>query len=173
VQVRSEAVQGWITVVSSKGQALLEANGNTSSVPRKDLQLAILQLARAGDATRLRPLLEAAMPEFDLNCCDIRGRTPLMFATYSGCLDTVKCLLSHCNVHINALDDTQKTALHHLARQKWTTGLIDQQVEIVRELVSAGSMVDKLTTMGALRSCLLRPPASKRWSTHCSVLMPT
>jgi len=150
VHVRSEVAKGWITAVTFKGQVLLmspEVKAHASGA-ESSLTKTVLELARAGDAQALQTLLEGVTPAFDLNCCDIRSRTPLMFAACSGSPETVRCLLSHGGVRVNALDDTQKTVLHHLAKQKWADAGITQQVDILRELVSAGVMVDKFDYNG-------------------------
>ncbi|CAE7664968.1 Psmd10, partial [Symbiodinium pilosum] len=69
-----------------------------------------------------------------INRSDIRGRTALMYASAIGSRDIVDYLLSKGEVYVNAMDDTQKTALHHAAKCS--------KADILRSLLRAGAMID-------------------------------
>ncbi|CAE7361574.1 ANKRD50 [Symbiodinium sp. CCMP2592] len=65
---------------------------------------------------------------------DVRGRTPLMFASAMGKRDFVDYLLREWEVDVHSVDDARKSALHHAVKSS--------KVEILRMLLDAGAMVD-------------------------------
>ncbi|CAL1139795.1 unnamed protein product [Cladocopium goreaui] len=110
-----------------------------------NLAMGLLNSARSGDFQKFKEIAEAVAREGDdspmspsrrrdspLDCCDVRGRTPLIYAAAFGSVSIVEFLLNKDEVYVNAMDDTQKTALHHAARHS--------QAEILRLLLNAGAM---------------------------------
>ena len=75
----------------------------------------VLEASRAGDLDRLRMVVNA-MPHVLNDCRDIRGKTPLIYAAAFNRIDVVQYLLSREEVDVMAVDDTQKTALHHACK---------------------------------------------------------
>ncbi|CAE7563884.1 KIN14I [Symbiodinium sp. KB8] len=124
------------------------ADANT----RVQMVTKLLELARSGDLEAFKAIAEAGVlePGTDrsglspvsptrhtktlINRSDIRGRTALMYASAIGSRDIVDYLLSKGEVYVNAVDDTQKTALHHAVKSS--------KAEISRLLLRAGAMID-------------------------------
>ncbi|CAE7446061.1 Psmd10 [Symbiodinium natans] len=126
-----------------------EGNDHDATDARKRVHMVtrLLELARAGDLEGFRAIAEAARNSEErspmspsknahtlINRSDIRGRTALMYASAIGSRDIVDYLLSTGEVYVNAMDDTQKTALHHAAKSS--------KAEILRLLLRAGAMTD-------------------------------
>eukprot|EP00439_Symbiodinium_sp_Y106_P076875 s2706_g15.t4 len=124
------------------------ADANT----RVQMVTKLLELARSGDLEAFKAIAEAGVlePGTDrsalspvsptrhtktlINRSDIRGRTALMYASAIGSRDIVDYLLGKGEVYVNAVDDTQKTALHHAVKSS--------KAEISRLLLRAGAMID-------------------------------
>eukprot|EP00913_Durusdinium_trenchii_P011232 g10548.t1 len=117
------------------------------SKKQANLAIGLLQSARSGEFQKFKEIAEAVAREGDetpispsrrrdspLDCCDVRGRTPLIYAAAFGSVNIVEFLLSKDEVYVNALDDTQKTALHHAARHS--------QADILRLLLNGGAMTE-------------------------------
>merc|ERR1712151_1241438 len=74
----------------------------------------------------------------NLNCSDIRGKTPLIYAAAFGHKEVVEFLVQYPEVDVNAMDDTQKSAMHHAskrARKNRDTPNDSVQAEIVELLI--------------------------------------
>jgi len=78
----------------------------------------------------------------NLNASDIRGKTGLMYAAAFGNKDCVEYLVGkRPELDVNALDDTQKTALHHAckrSRRHRSDSNGDAQGQVVGILLDAG-----------------------------------
>lgn len=107
-----------------------------------------LEAARAGDVSGLRKLI--ATGHIPINCSDIHHKTAMMYAASFGKNEAVEFLLSQEGIDVAALDDTQKSALHHAARPKRKTrgSSVVEEVppprsgEIVNMLVKAGAAIE-------------------------------
>mmetsp|Transcript_52953 Transcript_52953/g.105202 ORF Transcript_52953/g.105202 Transcript_52953/m.105202 type:complete len:1103 (+) Transcript_52953:70-3378(+) len=120
--------QGWITLCTKKGEALLGKlhngpdGGGGGIIPlgsRKDSE--IFSAACHGEVEAIRKLVQRGSSivcgGVDLNSSNIRGRTALMHASSHGHAVVVKYLLSlPKDVNVNLVDDTQKGALHHACK---------------------------------------------------------
>merc|ERR1711920_62744 len=79
----------------------------------------MLEAARSGDVEELKSVLEdiSAHGKFtsrpNLNASDIRGKTALIYASAYGHKEVVEYLLTFQELDVNAVDDTQKSALHY------------------------------------------------------------
>eukprot|EP00435_Cladocopium_sp_Y103_P044222 s316_g12.t1 len=154
-------MEGWASLSDSKGNVLVRTSATSSKRPvikeivndeanslqkkQANLAMGLLNSARSGDFQKFKEIAEAVAREGDdspmspsrrrdspLDCCDVRGRTPLIYAAAFGSVSIVEFLLNKDEVYVNAMDDTQKTALHHAARHS--------QAEILRLLLNAGAM---------------------------------
>ncbi|CAJ1392522.1 unnamed protein product [Effrenium voratum] len=131
----------------------LDHSDTFSLKKKRDTAMGLLASARSGDFSKFQEIAEAQIQMQDsddlsptsptspasparrrdnLDCCDARGRTPLMYASAFGNLSIVEYLLKKGEVYVNAMDDTQKTALHHAAKHC--------QAEIMQQLLGAGAM---------------------------------
>merc|ERR1712151_826337 len=77
---------------------------------------------------------------------DVRGKTPLIYATAFGREDTVEYLLGKPEVDVHLTDDTQKSALHHACKRQMddgcTKGADSVQCRIIKRLIAAGSYIE-------------------------------
>merc|ERR1719336_1131279 len=82
----------------------------------------------------------------NLNASDIRGKTALIYASAFGNKDIVEYLLSRAReIDVNAVDDTQKSALHHASKRARTRrdGAFDEiQAGIVSLLLQSGAYME-------------------------------
>jgi kinesin family member C2/C3 len=126
-------LQGWISLVTKQGELLVgkvssknpDRNGGglfgVSTSKIKDM----LEAARSGDLPSLKKVLEpqsGLMSRFsnrpNLNASDIRGKTALIYASSFGNREVVEYLLTKVKeIDVNAIDDTDKTALHHASKR--------------------------------------------------------
>merc|ERR1712217_716571 len=84
------------------------------------------------------------MGKLDLNSSDIRGKTPLIYASAFGKKVCVEFLLRTPEVDVNALDDTQKSALHHAAKRMRSSA-----EELEENRANASDIVSMLLNAGA------------------------
>ncbi|CAK9055742.1 Kinesin-like protein KIN-14E (Kinesin-like calmodulin-binding protein) (Protein ZWICHEL) [Durusdinium trenchii] len=159
-QPKEGRMEGWASLCDSKGNVLVRIAGTSTTRPKvketvdeggskkqANLAIGLLQSARSGEFQKFKEIAEAVAREGDetpispsrrrdspLDCCDVRGRTPLIYAAAFGSVNIVEFLLSKDEVYVNALDDTQKTALHHAARHS--------QADILRLLLNGGAMTE-------------------------------
>merc|ERR1711920_1156903 len=158
-------VEGWLSLVTMQGEFLVgkvsttsrtraHGGGNkfgASSSKIKD----VLEAARNGETDRLRELAEGGgrgfMSKFSgkpsLNCSDVRGKTPLIYATAFGRESTVEYLLGKPDVDVHLTDDTQKSALHHACKRQMDNENAETQGErvqcrIIKRLIAAGSYIE-------------------------------
>merc|ERR1719262_1844223 len=114
---------------------------------------ALLEFSRNGDLEGIRKIVEGSggiMGRFsgrpNLNCSDIRGKTPLIYATAFGHMHIVEFLLSKSEVDCNCIDDTQKSALHHASKRarklRGDAEVDPTQAEIVQKLLAAGAYIE-------------------------------
>eukprot|EP00428_Durinskia_dybowskii_P019617 CAMPEP_0170217242 /NCGR_PEP_ID=MMETSP0116_2-20130129/8283_1 /TAXON_ID=400756 /ORGANISM="Durinskia baltica, Strain CSIRO CS-38" /LENGTH=1246 /DNA_ID=CAMNT_0010467869 /DNA_START=69 /DNA_END=3809 /DNA_ORIENTATION=+ len=160
-KVGSEWHTGWISTTTKAGELLIgkvEERGATArSMPfttRSGTQVKqLLEAARAGNLEAIQKLCEpkdSVVGRFvsrpNLNSNDVRGKTALIYAAAFGHKLVVEYLLSKREVDVNALDDTQKCALHHAAkRTRKSTDLPGSefvQGEIVTMLLQAGAYME-------------------------------
>jgi len=140
--------------LQSKSQALEGQDDSfTHSSNKRVMSVSkLLEYARSGDLERFKEIAEAQVPPHRdsddmssptsptrrpahvIDRSDIRGRTPLMYAAAFGSVSVVEYLLNTGEVYVNALDDTQKTALHHAAKHS--------KVAEMKLLLRAGAMID-------------------------------
>merc|ERR1711933_697393 len=92
----------------------LKVKGLLESACKGDLN-ALRKIAEGSTSMVSRLMSDSSRPDRpDLNCCDVRGMTALMYAATFSNKDIVEYLLGKTEeVHVNALDLTQKSALHH------------------------------------------------------------
>ena len=64
--------------------------------------------ASSGNVAQVRRLYR----EYDVNCVDSKGETPLHYASWNGHLDVVCVLISECKANINVKDAGGHTPLH-------------------------------------------------------------
>ncbi|CAJ1392520.1 unnamed protein product [Effrenium voratum] len=116
----------------------LDHSDTFSLKKKRDTAMGLLASARSGDFSKFQEIAEAQIQMQDsddlsptsptspasparrrdnLDCCDARGRTPLMYASAFGNLSIVEYLLKKGEVYVNAMDDTQKTAALESAKQ--------------------------------------------------------
>merc|ERR1712187_603497 len=80
------------------------------------------------------------------NCTDVRGKTPLIYATAFGREECVELLLGKPDVDVHLTDDTQKSALHHACKRQMepqSAGGADRvQCRIIKRLIAAGSYIE-------------------------------
>ncbi|CAJ1428649.1 unnamed protein product, partial [Effrenium voratum] len=108
----------------------------------------MLESSRSGDLDALRKVVEPSsgiMSKFaqkpNLNASDIRGKTALIYAASYGNREVVDYLLTKGKeVEVNAVDDTDKTALHHAARR--TSADDERQADIITMLLHAKAYIE-------------------------------
>mmetsp|Transcript_95993 Transcript_95993/g.210051 ORF Transcript_95993/g.210051 Transcript_95993/m.210051 type:complete len:1223 (-) Transcript_95993:564-4232(-) len=160
VKVSSSSVGGWISTATKVGEPLMGKVDDPVSRPVFSTNTgakvqALLEAARAGQLQEIQKLADGRqsvmgrfMSKPSLNGSDVRGKTPLIYASTFGHKDVVKYLLSRKEVDVNYTDDTQKAALHHAAKghKKRKEALLatgapedTTQGEIVRMILDAGA----------------------------------
>eukprot|EP00929_Paragymnodinium_shiwhaense_P013718 TRINITY_DN121566_c0_g1_i1.p1 TRINITY_DN121566_c0_g1~~TRINITY_DN121566_c0_g1_i1.p1 ORF type:complete len:1258 (-),score=423.49 TRINITY_DN121566_c0_g1_i1:595-4368(-) len=158
--------EGWLSMATSLGQRLLadvgssggspsarsrgsNARGSTRSLQANDTSQIkiILESARAGDLDAIVQVMTSSTTNSkpNLNCSDIRGKTPLIYAAAFGRTEIVKYLLGKSEVDVNAMDDTRKNAIHHASKRatKLREGANDEvQATIVQMIIEAKGFVE-------------------------------
>jgi len=147
----NDGVEGWISMATKQGELLIgkvtehkpEKSGLFGASSSKIKT--ILEAARAGDIETIKKVVDGrgtVMSRFqsrpNLNCSDIRGKTPLIYAAAFGNKAVVAFLVEKPEVDINAMDDTQKSAMHHASKR-------------------ARKRRDTVTTLGAERASIAGP----------------
>mmetsp|Transcript_91797 Transcript_91797/g.259194 ORF Transcript_91797/g.259194 Transcript_91797/m.259194 type:complete len:1206 (+) Transcript_91797:117-3734(+) len=152
-KISTDDMEGWISMATKQGELLIgkvtEHRGERSGLfgaSSSKIKI-ILEAARSGDLEAIVKIVEgkaSMMSRFssrpNLNCSDIRGKTPLIYAAAFGNKEVVEYLLSKTEVDINAMDDTQKSAMHHAlkrARRRREITYDMVQAEIVDMLIRA------------------------------------
>ncbi|CAE7213566.1 unnamed protein product [Symbiodinium pilosum] len=153
--IDSGVVVGWISLVTKNGEMLVgkvakdkSAGSNvfgTSTGKIKEM----LEAARSGDVDAIRKIAEPSsgiMSKFtqkaNLNASDVRGKTALTYAASFGNKEVVDYLLSKGKeIEVNAVDDTDKTALHHAARRTSPTD-DERQADIISMLLTAKAYIE-------------------------------
>mmetsp|Transcript_57441 Transcript_57441/g.136550 ORF Transcript_57441/g.136550 Transcript_57441/m.136550 type:complete len:1127 (-) Transcript_57441:69-3449(-) len=150
--------EGWISVQTRQGEALvgpvsLDIKSKTqgglfnklSTSKVKDL----LEASRAGDVTTVQKISSGSsgiMSKFQtrpsMNCTDVRGQSPLIYAAAFGHTSVVKLLLSMDETDVNLVDNTFKSALHHACKRQHSPSANEDQAEIVRMLVSNNASLE-------------------------------
>jgi len=131
--VTDAGVEGWISMATKTGELLIgkvsgtdASKGTTGGLfgNSNSKVKSLLESARCGDLFAINKVVDSRgsivgrlSGKVDLNCSDIRGKTPLIYASAFGHKHIVEYLLSQSEVHVNAIDDTQKSALHHCAKR--------------------------------------------------------
>jgi len=130
--VDTGAVEGWISLVTKQGELLVGKVSSREKVPSSGMFgqssskiKEMLEAARAGELETLQNVLEPGtgiMSKFsnrpNVNASDIRGKTALIYASSFGNAEVVQYLLTKSKeLEVNAVDDTDKTALHHASRR--------------------------------------------------------
>eukprot|EP00928_Gymnodinium_smaydae_P027335 TRINITY_DN21177_c0_g1_i2.p1 TRINITY_DN21177_c0_g1~~TRINITY_DN21177_c0_g1_i2.p1 ORF type:complete len:1189 (+),score=375.48 TRINITY_DN21177_c0_g1_i2:67-3633(+) len=158
-RISAEPIEGWISLATKQGELLIGKVSEQRSAGGEGLfgvssskVKVLLEAARAGDLDAIKQVAEpraSMMSRFQarptLNCSDIRGKTPLIYAAAFGNKAVVEYLLSKSEVDINAMDDTQKSAMHHASKRarKRREGAYDTvQAEIVHMLIQAKASIE-------------------------------
>mmetsp|Transcript_96986 Transcript_96986/g.278680 ORF Transcript_96986/g.278680 Transcript_96986/m.278680 type:complete len:1237 (-) Transcript_96986:58-3768(-) len=160
VKVGTSLIEGWISTATKFGEPLMGKVQEHSGNPSANLNInnsgskvkSLLESARSGNLDDLIKVSEGSSgfmgmltSKPSLNSSDVRGKTSLIYASAFGNKDIVKYLLGKREVDVNALDDTQKSALHHASKravQLNGQGEGDNvQSEIVNMLINAGASV--------------------------------
>jgi ankyrin repeat protein len=140
-------VEGWITLMNKKGEPLL---GTVSGViGKRDCAVtcnskvkALLEAARAGDVDAFAKVASASgllrSKKVDINGRDVRGKTALIYAAAFGHFAIVEWLLSQSSIQVNIVDDTHRSALHHVAKMAH----YGQSPDIAEALLKAGAVSD-------------------------------
>lgn len=159
-KITCEQSEGWISLATKQGELLvgkLSSSGKdhggfmgSSSTKMKEL----LEAARSGNLAVIQKIAEhkgtGVMSKFsgrpNLNCSDIRGKTALIYAAGFGNREVVEYLLTKTrDVDVNALDDTQKNALHHAskrAKNRRSPEFDVAQIDIISMLLHAGIFLE-------------------------------
>lgn len=154
-KIKSENVEGWITLATKNGDLMLSycPPKRQESVQCTEISIstikALLEAGRSGHLDQVRSICEATDGlrarddgRLNLNASDIRGRTTLIYAAAFGNVEVVEYLLAQKDVDVNAIDDTQKSALHHASKKARTSPEETRQSEIIRCLVGASAYVE-------------------------------
>jgi len=157
-------VEGWISIATKEGQVLLgkvtdgvKASAGVEFVPKYLKVKGLLEAAVSGDLPAMRKIVESGQGMIsrmmssdtgrpDLNCCDVLGKTALMYAATFSSKSVVEYLVARREeVDVNALDNTQKSALHHgCKRAKSRRGAVYDglQCDIVTILLHHGACLE-------------------------------
>eukprot|EP00435_Cladocopium_sp_Y103_P055120 s731_g18.t1 len=152
--VDSGVVVGWISLVTKTGEHLVgKVTGGSSSKEKQTMWGSnkvkdMLEACRCGDLDLLKKMIEPGtgiMSKFsqrpNLNASDIRGKTALIYASSYGHREVVDYLLNKSkDIEVNAVDDTDKTALHHAARRNSDDE--EQQADIITMLLHAKAYIE-------------------------------
>eukprot|EP00450_Noctiluca_scintillans_P007425 CAMPEP_0194496230 /NCGR_PEP_ID=MMETSP0253-20130528/13568_1 /TAXON_ID=2966 /ORGANISM="Noctiluca scintillans" /LENGTH=1087 /DNA_ID=CAMNT_0039337603 /DNA_START=27 /DNA_END=3290 /DNA_ORIENTATION=- len=148
---RNTSSEGWISVQTKQGESLVSkasgpVTGNQSNVFRSSSSKtkALLEAARGGKIDAVKQILDG-QTSTSVNCSDVGGKTPLMYAAAFGNAEVVEYFLTLSDIDINALDDTQKTALHHASKKsrKRRQEVQDStQATIVQLLINRGAYIE-------------------------------
>eukprot|EP00427_Karlodinium_veneficum_P054539 CAMPEP_0169423816 /NCGR_PEP_ID=MMETSP1017-20121227/67701_1 /TAXON_ID=342587 /ORGANISM="Karlodinium micrum, Strain CCMP2283" /LENGTH=772 /DNA_ID=CAMNT_0009533543 /DNA_START=103 /DNA_END=2419 /DNA_ORIENTATION=+ len=155
-RIKAGSVEGWITLATQNGDLMLsycpqkrQESAQFSEVSISTVK-ALLEAGRSGNIQKVRSICEAnesvrarADGKLNLNASDIRGRTTLIYAAAFGNVE-----LAQSDVDVNAIDDTQKSALHHASKRGRTSLEETRQSDIIRCLVRGGSYIEARDTMG-------------------------
>eukprot|EP00928_Gymnodinium_smaydae_P070396 TRINITY_DN54241_c0_g1_i1.p1 TRINITY_DN54241_c0_g1~~TRINITY_DN54241_c0_g1_i1.p1 ORF type:complete len:1135 (+),score=302.56 TRINITY_DN54241_c0_g1_i1:112-3516(+) len=157
-RIATDRCDGWVSLATKSGQLMmgklseplqqgaLRLVSNEQLVGGTSASTSLLELSRSGELVSLRQLVEdGEHGHLDVNCPDVRGRTAMMYAAAFGHKHVVAYLLGAQDIQVSAVDDTNKTALHHAARPCHSRVGEDAgtgQSEILRLLVSAGAALD-------------------------------
>lgn len=172
--ITQTSVEGWISCVTRTGEPLLGKIGSGSPVRSREggrdeggkalqVRSEFFRAAQEGDIFAIRNLFErkgmfskvTVNRSMDLNEADLRGKTLLCYAAAFGHKDIVEYLLNR-RANVAAVDDTQKSALHHAARRgsvpedlqlaasssDFSPIVVDVYAEIVSILLSFGADID-------------------------------
>jgi ankyrin repeat protein len=152
-KVETEIATGWISMTTRQGDLLIgKLQGIGSGQPSAKIKV-MLESARCGDLDAMKKIVEGGSGLMgklssrpNLNCSDLRGKTSLIYASAFGNKNIVDYLLTKKHeVEVNGMDDTQKSALHHAAKQarKLQSEARDNvQADLVRALIAAGAIVE-------------------------------
>jgi len=161
--VKGLGVEGWISVATKQGELLIgEVTENSKSaagvefVPKYLKVKGLLEAAVSGDLAGMKKLVEgsgrmsrllASDPNRpDLNCCDVRGMTALMYAATFANKPVVDYLVARKEeVDVNALDSTQKSALHHASKRAKSRRTLEYdaaQADIITTLLCCGACLE-------------------------------
>ena len=141
--LRCSGAQSGIPEDEREEEALEEtADGKSGMFGTSSTKIgSLLQSAGGNDLKRIVEGEERERP--NLNSRDFRGRTCLMNSCADGCKEIVLSLLTKTTeVHVNAVDDTWKSALHHACRRPKSSSWNTVNVEIVSALIEAGANKD-------------------------------
>eukprot|EP00929_Paragymnodinium_shiwhaense_P115933 TRINITY_DN8509_c0_g4_i1.p1 TRINITY_DN8509_c0_g4~~TRINITY_DN8509_c0_g4_i1.p1 ORF type:complete len:1229 (+),score=336.65 TRINITY_DN8509_c0_g4_i1:129-3689(+) len=156
-KISTDTIEGWISMATKQGELLIgkvtdtkgDRGGLFGASSSKIKQ--ILEASRSGELDTISKIVEgrvSMMSRFqsrpNLNCSDIRGKTPLIYAAAFGNKQVVEYLLSKSEVEVNAMDDTQKSAMHHASKRarKCRDGSDMVQAEIVAMLIKSKSYLE-------------------------------
>lgn len=153
---RARVEEGWISLATKEGAMLVGEDlndpmpaGSGGSAPNIVTIRETLEAARAGD---LEAIVRVAIPKGQakvvpkpfnyLNSSDVKGKTPLIYASAFGNLEVVDFLVRREDVDVNAVDDLQKNALHHACRRSARGCQGAPPQEIVPKLLAVGMFID-------------------------------
>mmetsp|Transcript_36680 Transcript_36680/g.84390 ORF Transcript_36680/g.84390 Transcript_36680/m.84390 type:complete len:1127 (-) Transcript_36680:98-3478(-) len=166
IKVVDTAEVGWISVQTRQGEALVgpvsvdiksKSQGGLLNKMSTSKVKELLEAARAGDAATVQRISSGSsgiMSKFStkpsLNCTDVRGKSPLIYAAAFGHKSVVMHLLGVEDTEVNLVDDTLKSALHHAckkARSKRSENDVGasadaDQAEIVTQLVNRNATLE-------------------------------
>lgn len=149
--VDSGMVVGWISLVTKTGEHLVgkvTGASKPATMWGSNKVKEMLEICRCGELHVLKKMIEPGtgiMSKFsqrpNLNASDVRGKTALIYASSYGHREVVEYLLSKSkDIEVNAVDDTDKTALHHAARRNVEDD--EKQADIITMLLHAKAYIE-------------------------------
>eukprot|EP00927_Polykrikos_kofoidii_P084751 TRINITY_DN9024_c0_g1_i1.p1 TRINITY_DN9024_c0_g1~~TRINITY_DN9024_c0_g1_i1.p1 ORF type:complete len:1293 (+),score=335.19 TRINITY_DN9024_c0_g1_i1:146-3880(+) len=162
-KISSDSVEGWISMATKQGELLIgkvsdisdnknRGSGFFSSQSSSKIKQ-VLEASRSGNLDAIKKIIDgrgSVISKFqtkpNLDCSDIRGKTPLIYAAAFGNRHVVEYLLIK-QVDVNQSDDTQKSAMHHASKQgkrlrEESSGNDFAQADIVNLLIQAKAFVE-------------------------------
>lgn len=144
-------VVGWISLVTKTGEHLVgkvTGASKPATMWGSNKVKEMLEICRCGELHVLKKMIEPGtgiMSKFsqrpNLNASDVRGKTALIYASSYGHREVVEYLLSKSkDIEVNAVDDTDKTALHHAARRNVEDD--EKQADIITMLLHAKAYIE-------------------------------
>lgn len=152
-KIKAGNVEGWISLVTKSGDLMLGTSHTPQETDNASINTttvkALLEAGRSGNVEKVRRIVDGvegarSRPgvQLDINTSDVRGRTALIYASAFGNKDVVAYMLTLPDLDVNALDDTQKSALHHASKKARSNTRDTAQADIVAMLVRGGAYVE-------------------------------
>lgn len=152
---RSQA--GCMTLATKKGEFVVDRASGVATPKQGSSMLegaaakirALLQSAHAGKFEEVKKavsdidLLSKVMSGVTVNGRDVCGMTSLAYAAACGHKDVVVFLLQQKDIHVNAIDKTRRTSLHHASKKAKRPQSNDAiQAEIIHLLIEHGAYIE-------------------------------